>query len=94
MPWGWIWSTTRVGCHAEGATRTALKFWQDNLPADAREDVRRATHVINKGDVGLHEREQHFAQWGAKLTPEVMAGLARGEMLLPIGPDDRSNWER
>ncbi len=71
----------------EGATRTALKFWQDNIPAEAREDVRRATHVINKGDVGLHEREQHFAQWEAKLTPEVMAGLARGEMLLPIGPD-------
>jgi putative chitinase len=68
----------------EGATKTALKFWGDNMPADAREDVKRATHVINKGDVGLREREQHFAAWEARLTPEVMAGLARGEMLLPI----------
>ncbi|MGA7437269.1 MAG: XVIPCD domain-containing protein [Luteibacter sp.] len=70
----------------EGATLTALKFWEDNMPAEAREDVRRATHVINKGDVGLREREDHFAHWEAKLTPEVMAGLARGEMLLPVTP--------
>ncbi|SEN10379.1 putative chitinase [Luteibacter sp. UNCMF331Sha3.1] len=69
----------------EGATRTTLKFWQDNMPADAREDVRRATHVINKGDVGLVDRERHFAAWEAKLTPEIMAGLARGEMLLAVG---------
>lgn len=70
----------------EGAARTALKFWQDNMPAEARENVRWATHVINKGHVGLREREQHFAQWEAKLTPEIQAGLARSEMLLPIGP--------
>jgi putative chitinase len=69
----------------EGATKTALKFWEDNMPAEAREDVRRATHVINKGDMGLREREQHFAEWEGRLTPEVMTGLARGEMLLPIG---------
>jgi putative chitinase len=68
----------------EGATKTALQFWEQNMPAEAREDVRRATHVINKGDMGLREREQHFAEWEDRLTPEVMAGLARGEMLLPI----------
>jgi putative chitinase len=69
------------------AARIAVQFWEDNIPANAREDVAKATHVINKGDKGLADREQRAAAWQAKLTPDVMAGLARGEMTLPIAPD-------
>lgn len=69
------------------AARIAIKFWEDNVPANAREDVTMATHVINRGDKGLADREQRAAAWEAKLTPEVMAGLARGEMTLPVVSD-------
>jgi len=69
------------------AARIAVKFWEDNIPANAREDVAKATHVINKGNKGLADREQRAAAWEAKLTPDVMAGLARGEMTLPIVPE-------
>jgi putative chitinase len=43
--------------------------------------------VINKGDKGLADREQRAAAWEAKLTPVVMAGLARGEMALSIASE-------
>jgi len=76
-----------LAAQPEIAARIAVKFWEDNIPANAREDVAKATHVINKGDKGLADREQRAAAWEAKLTPEVMAGLARGEMILPIAPD-------
>ncbi|WP_051938735.1 XVIPCD domain-containing protein [Luteibacter sp. 9135] len=76
-----------LAAQPEVAARIAVKFWEDNIPANAREDVAKATHVINKGDKGLEDREQRAAAWEAKLTPEVMAGLARGEMTLPIAAE-------
>jgi putative chitinase len=71
----------------EGATKTALYFWNQNVHAVAPEDVDRATFVINKGGLGLSERREHFAEWESRLTPQVMAGLARGEMNLPVSDD-------
>lgn len=76
-----------LAAQPEVAARIAVKFWEDNIPANAKEDVAKATHVINKGDKGLEDREQRAAAWEAKLTPEVMAGLARGEMTLPIAAE-------
>ena len=71
----------------EGATKTALYFWKENVHPIAPEDVDRATFVINKGGLGLTERREHFAEWESRLTPEVMAGLSRGEMLLSVADD-------
>jgi len=45
------------------AARIAVKFWEINVPDTAREDVAKATHVINRGDEGLKERQGHAVAW-------------------------------
>lgn len=64
------------------ASKIALAYWKTNVHGAAREDVGLATRVINNGDNGLKDRQDRFADWKGKLTPEVMAGLAKGEVAL------------
>lgn len=66
----------------DGSIKTSIFFWNRNVHDVAPEDVDAATYIINKKGLGLAERREHFAEWQERLTPEVMAGLARGENLL------------
>lgn len=68
----------------ENAGKVATWFWNENIHHVAPENVDKATHIVNKGDEGLANRRMYFEQWKEKLTPEVMEGLTRNEMLLPI----------
>jgi putative chitinase len=65
------------------ASKIAVAYWKANVHGTARENVAAATRVINNGDNGLKDRQERFADWKGKLTPEVMAGLAKGEVVLP-----------
>lgn len=76
-----------LAAEPEVAARIAIKFWELNIPDTAKEDVAKATHVINRGDQGLADRQERAGSWEAKLTPDVMAGLARGEVTLPIAAE-------
>lgn len=66
----------------DNASKIALAYWKTNVHGAAREDVVLATRVINNGDNGLKDRQDRFTDWKGKLTPEVMAGLAKGEVTL------------
>ncbi|WP_266156789.1 XVIPCD domain-containing protein [Dyella silvatica] len=68
----------------ENAGKVATWFWNENIHHVAPENVDKATHIVNKGNEGLTNRRMYFEQWKEKLTPEIMEGLARNEMLLPI----------
>ena len=65
------------------ASKIAVAYWEANVHGAARENVASATREINNGDNGLKDRQDRFADWKGKLTPEVMAGLAKGEVTLP-----------
>ena len=66
------------------AANIAVHYWQSRVvPHGNQFNVREATHDINGGYNHLRERGQAVEQWERMLTPEVMQGLARGEVLLP-----------
>lgn len=66
------------------AASIAVHYWQSRVvPHGHQFDVRAATRDINGGSNHLPERRAAVAEWERMLTPEVMQGLARGEVLLP-----------
>jgi putative chitinase len=69
------------------ASKIAVAYWKANVHGTDREDVASAARVINNGDNGLKDRQDRFADWKGKLTPEVMASLAKGEVALPKAAD-------
>ncbi|MGJ7490472.1 XVIPCD domain-containing protein [Variovorax sp. ZT4R33] len=74
----------------DNASKIAVAYWKANVHGAARENVASATRAINNGDNGLKDRQDRFADWKGKLTPEVMAGLAKGEVALPKAADHHS----
>jgi predicted chitinase len=74
----------------ETAADVALHYWRDRVVANGhQQDVRAATHDINGGYSHLQERKAAAARWEEMLTPEVMVGLARGEVLLQSVAEQR-----
>ncbi|UHQ21630.1 peptidoglycan-binding protein [Lysobacter sp. 5GHs7-4] len=66
------------------AANIAVHYWQSRVvPHGHQFNVREATHDINGGYNHLPERRAAVAEWERMLTPEVMQGLARGEVTLP-----------
>lgn len=66
------------------AASIAVHYWQSRVvPHGHQFDVRAATRDINGGSNHLPERRAAVAEWERMLTPEVMQGLARGEVVLP-----------
>lgn len=78
----------------ENASRIAIWYWNKNVHANAPEDVTQATQLINNGLNGLKERQDRFAAWQSQLTPEVMEGLARGEVRLPMEAEAQAQTGR
>jgi peptidoglycan hydrolase-like protein with peptidoglycan-binding domain len=68
----------------ESAIKVSLWFWMKNVHGIAPEDIDRATEIINVGKEGMQQRRKYFADWQDRLTPEVMEGLALGEVRLPV----------
>ena len=62
----------------KNAAKIATWYWENRVPESAREDVKAATKAINGKYNGLEDREDRFAQWQKKLTPEVMDRLDKG----------------
>lgn len=68
----------------ENAAKIAVNYWQGRVVPNGHQlDVAAATRDINGGQNHLAERRAAVAQWEGMLTPEVMQGLARGEVNLP-----------
>ncbi|UZW63078.1 XVIPCD domain-containing protein [Lysobacter enzymogenes] len=73
-----------LASNRENAANIAVHYWQGRVVARGhQDDVRAATHDINGGYNHLPERRAAVTQWQGMLTPEVMQGLARGEVNLP-----------
>lgn len=73
-----------LASNRENAASIAVQYWQGRVVARGhQDDVRAATHDINGGYNHLPERRAAVTQWQGMLTPEVMQGLARGEVNLP-----------
>jgi len=64
----------------DNASRIAVSYWQDRVPATDRDDVSASTLAINGGENGLADRYNRFDAWYAQLTPEFMADLAAGRV--------------
>jgi putative chitinase len=76
-----------LAANPANAPKIAVWFWKHKVDNDNRENVDAASRQVNGGDTNLKERQTRFEQWEKKLTPEVMAGLAKGEVLLPPKPE-------
>lgn len=72
----------QLAAEPENASKIAVWYWNRYVHRVAPEDVTNATHVINNGETGLAERKARFAEWQNKLTPELMASLTGGEVLI------------
>lgn len=71
----------------KNAATLAVQFWKEKVVAHHHQhDVTHATKDINAGENGLPERKIAAADWEKRLTPQVMAGLAKGEVNLPVTP--------
>lgn len=70
----------------ENASRIAVWYWENRVPEAAREDVRAATIAVNGKLNGFEDRENRFADWQRRLTPEVMQRLGDGSVGLPVPP--------
>jgi putative chitinase len=83
-------SQPELAAEPGNAARIAVWYWNKNVHEIAPESVLGATRVINNGTNGIEERISRFSAWEAKLTPEVMAGLAaRAQMLSETAPPPR-----
>lgn len=71
-----------LAAEPENAARIAVWYWQQNVPAQTRENVRTAGAAINGANPpnGLADREQKFDSWQARLTPELMGTLQAGSL--------------
>jgi putative chitinase len=70
------------------AAQIALYYWATRVQSQGKqEDVAAAAQLINGANTNLQDRQARFTQWSEKLTPEVMAGLAKGQVLLPAEPE-------
>jgi putative chitinase len=76
-----------LAANRENAAQIAVSYWKKHVHEAAPEDVVKATRIINGPKMlGLDDREARFSTWKNALTPEVMAGLSKGEVRLPPGP--------
>jgi putative chitinase len=66
-----------LAAEPNNAARIAVWYWQNRVPENAREDVKAATHAINGRYNGLEDRQERFATWEKRLTPEVMERLSQ-----------------
>ncbi|MGN6480818.1 XVIPCD domain-containing protein [Luteibacter sp.] len=64
----------------QNASKIATWYWESRVPEAARDDVKAATKAVNGKYNGLEDREQRFADWQKRLTPEVMDRLASGQV--------------
>ena len=64
----------------KNASKIATWYWEERVPEAARDDVKAATKAVNGKYNGLEDREQRFADWQKRLTPEVMDRLASGQV--------------
>jgi putative chitinase len=72
----------------QNASKIATWYWENRVPEAARDDVKAATKAVNGKYNGLEDREQRFADWQKRLTPEVMDRLASGNVgHTPAKPD-------
>ncbi|CTP90559.1 peptidoglycan-binding protein [Xanthomonas graminis] len=71
-----------LAAQPENASRIATWYWQQNVPAAARDNAREAGAAINGSDPpnGLPDRENQFNRWQRDLTPELMQNLAHGRV--------------
>ena len=69
-----------LAAQPENASRIAVWYWQNRVPAADRDDVSAATRAVNGGENGLADRHNRFDAWHAQLTPEFMADLAAGRV--------------
>lgn len=76
------------------ASRIASWYWANRVPEAARDDVKAATLAINGKYNGLEDREQRFAAWQKRLTPEVMQRLAASETQAAAPSVDRALLEQ
>ncbi|RYH23186.1 MAG: hypothetical protein EON54_24960 [Alcaligenaceae bacterium] len=76
-----------LAAEPKNAAALAVQYWKERVVSHGlQHDVTSATKGINGGDKGLPERKAAAADWQHKLTPQVMAGLAKGEVHLPVTP--------
>jgi len=76
----------------ETAAGIALHYWNSRVVANGHQiNVKQSTRDINGGDIHLPERMAAVSRWERALTPEIMAGLIRGEVLLPPAPGQRTS---
>ena len=70
-----------LAARPEHASRIATWYWQQNVPREARDDVRGAGAAINGRDPpnGLSDREHRFERWTRELTPERIRTLSTQE---------------
>lgn len=65
----------------KNAATLAVQYWKERVVSKGfQQDVTSATEGINGGHKGLAERKAAAAEWERKLTPQVMAGLVKGEV--------------
>jgi putative chitinase len=62
------------------AEQIAIWFWQNEVPAQDRDDVSRATQAINNGENGLDDRLNRYDAWHAVLTPEFITEFDAGHV--------------
>ncbi|HVI55555.1 MAG TPA: XVIPCD domain-containing protein [Luteibacter sp.] len=67
----------------QNASKIAVWYWENRVPENARDDVRAATRAVNGKYNGLEDRENRFADWQHRLTPDVMHRLAEGNVGRP-----------
>ncbi len=73
-----------MAANPETAADIAVHYWNSRVVARGHQlDVAAATNDINGGDNHLPERRAAIARWERTLTADVVAGLARGVVLLP-----------
>lgn len=69
-----------LAAERENASRIALWYWRERVPAAERDDVTAATRRVNGGAVGLQDRHARFDAWHALLTPAFIADVDAGRV--------------
>jgi len=62
------------------ASKLALAYWQERVPARFREDVQAAAMIINGGTNGMDARLAASKKWETLLTPSLIQGFAAGRL--------------
>lgn len=66
-----------LAAQPDHAARIAVWYWQNRVPEVAREDVKVTTRAINGRYNGLEDRQERFATWERRLTPEVIERISQ-----------------